>query len=128
MMAVNLCAAHKKTVSRAVHKLLLAYFLQSCSIRRGISCSAQSIAHVLCTKVNSCVTCEFGLSHLIKIEEYMSVLACECQVRLELYHTCLMLYHYTIKFNYDYMWYSICNPWILDIRAHQLVAYLRSSN
>ena len=110
------------------HEVLLACFLQLYSTRRWISYSAQNIARVLYMKVNSRVTRKFGLSHLIKIEEHMSVLALKCQLRRDLYCMCLMLYHYTIKFSYDYMWYSICNPWILDIRAHQLVTYLKISN
>ena len=52
-MAVNLCAAHKQTESYAAHEVLLACFLQSCITRGWISCSAQSVAHVLYTKVNS---------------------------------------------------------------------------
>ena len=86
-MAVNLCAALKKTVSRAAHKVLLACFLQSCSTRRWISCTAQNIARMLYRKVNSRVTCKFGLSHSTKIEEHMCVFAHECQPRRELYHT-----------------------------------------
>ena len=55
MMAVNLCAAHKKTVSHAAHEVLLVSFLQSCSTQRWISCTAQNIARMLYRKVNSCV-------------------------------------------------------------------------
>ena len=84
-MAVNLCAAHKKTDSRAAHEVLLACFLQSCSTHRWISCSAQNRARVLYTKDNSHVIREFRLSHSTKIEEHMSVVAREFQLRNELY-------------------------------------------
>ena len=95
-MAVN-CAAHKKTDSRAAHEVLLACFLQSCSTQRWISCRAQNIAHMLYTKGNSRVTCEFGLSHLTKIEEHMHVAARECQLRCERYIPyCDLLVHYKV--------------------------------
>ena len=61
-----LCATHKKTDSHAAHKVLLTHFLQSCSPRRWILCSAQNRARVLHTKANSCVTRKFGLSHSTK--------------------------------------------------------------
>ena len=94
-MAVNLCAAHKKTDLHAdkktdlhaAHKVLLTCFLQLSNTRRWISCSARNIAYVLYTKVNSCVTHEFGLSHLTKIEERTSVATREFQLRRELYHS-----------------------------------------
>ena len=77
-----------KAILRAAHEVLLACFLQSCSTRRWILCSAQNIARVLYTKVNYCVTHKFGLSHSTKIEEHTRVLAHECQLRRELYHSC----------------------------------------
>ena len=86
-MAVNLCAAHKKTVSHAANEVLLVCFLQSCSTQRWISCTAQNIARMLYRKVNSCVTRKFGLSHSTKIEQHMCDFACECQPRCELYRT-----------------------------------------
>ena len=76
-MAVNLCAAHKKTDSHAAQEVLLACFLQSCSTRNR--------ARVLYTKDNSCVTCEFGLSNSTKIQEHTLVAAHECQLSNELY-------------------------------------------
>ena len=85
MMAVNLCAAHNKTVLRAAHEVLLACFFQSCSTRRWILCNARNIAGVLYMKLNSCVICEFGLSQSTKIEEHTRVLARKCQLRHELY-------------------------------------------
>ena len=84
-MAVNLCAAHKKTDSRAAHEVLLTCFLQLCSTQRWISCSTRNIARVLYMKVNSRVTREFGPSNSTKIEDRMRVAACECQLRHELY-------------------------------------------
>ena len=84
-MAVSLCSAHKKTDSHAVHEVLLACFLQSCSTQRWILCSARNIARMLYMKVNSRVTCEFGLSHSTKIE-HTCVLARKWQLRRELYH------------------------------------------
>ena len=85
MMAVNLCAAHKKTDSWVTHEVLLTCFLQSCSTRRWISYRTRNISHMLYTKVNSRVTCEFRLSHSTKIEEHTSVHTLECQLRRELY-------------------------------------------
>ena len=73
IMAVNLCAAYKKTDSHAAHKVLLACFLQSYSTQRWILCSARNIAHMLYSKVNSRITHEFGLSQSTKIEEHMCV-------------------------------------------------------
>ena len=49
-------------------------------------------AHVLYTKVNSCVTHEFRLNHSTKIQEHMRVTACECQLRHELYRTYIHTY------------------------------------
>ena len=86
-MAVNLCAAHKKTDLRAAHEVLLACFLQSCSTRRWISYRARNRARMLYTKDNSRVTREFGPSKTTKIQEHMCVATCECQLRNELYHT-----------------------------------------
>ena len=88
-MAVNLCAAHKKTDWCAAHEVLLACFLQLCSTQRWISCSTQNRAQVLYTKVNSHVTREFGLSNSTKIQEHMHVAAHECQLRRELYRNSL---------------------------------------
>ena len=85
-MAVNLCAAHKKTDSRAAHKVLLTCFLQSCSTRKLNSCSSRNRAHVLYLKDNSRITCEFSPSNSTKIQEHMRVAAHECQLRNELYH------------------------------------------
>ena len=93
-MVVNLCAAHKKTDSCAAHEVILTCFLQSCSTRTWISCSAQNRAHMLYTKDNSCVTREFGLSHLTKIEEHTCVAAHECQLKRELYRNYFMLDHF----------------------------------
>ena len=76
---------HTKYYSRAAHEVLLACFLQSCSTLRWISCSAQNIACVLYTKVNSRVTCKFRLSHSTKIEEHMCVAERECQLRCKRY-------------------------------------------
>ena len=101
-MAVNLCAAHKKTDSHAAHEVLLACFLQSCITQRLISCSTQNIACVLYTKVNSHVTCEFWLSHSTKIEEHTRVAARECRLRRELYRSTVNLI--TIS--------SQCSKWI----------------
>ena len=78
LMAVNLCAAHKKNDSRAAHKVILACFLQSCSTRRWISCSAQNRARVLYMKDNSRVTREFGPSNTTKIQEYTLAATHEC--------------------------------------------------
>ena len=106
-MAVNLCAALKKTVSRAAHEVLLACFLQSCSTQRWISCSKQNIAYVLYTKVNCHVTHQFGLSYSTKIE-HTHVITCECQLRHELYcnllvnkvrSSCIILMRLRIKWN-----------------------------
>ena len=91
-MAVNLCVAHKKTVLHAAHEVLLVCFLQSCSTRRWISCSAQNIARMLMHEVNSRVTCEFGPSHLTKIEEHMSIASRKCQHRRQLYVSILHPY------------------------------------
>ena len=77
-MAVNLCAAHKKTDSRAAHKVLLACFLQSCS--------SQNRARVLYLKDNSRITREFSPCNSTKIQEHMRVAARKCQLRNELYH------------------------------------------
>ena len=84
-MAVNLCAAYKKTDWHAAHEVLLACFLQSCSTRRWILCSAQNRTQVLYTKVNSRVTREFGPSHSTKIQKHARVAAHECQLRHEQY-------------------------------------------
>ena len=43
-------------------------------------------------KVNSCVTCEFGPSNLTKIQEHTRVVARECQLRCEQYHTYVAKY------------------------------------
>ena len=124
-MAVNLCAAHKKTESRAAHKVLLACFLQSCSTRRWISCStprwiscsAQNIARMLYTKVNSCVTREFRLSHSTKIE-HTRVPTHECQLRHELYCTALVGMQLVNVFN-QFSWCAITN-WLRDCWNLQL--------
>ena len=86
-MVVNWCVAHKKTDWRTAHKVLFACFLQLCSTRRWISCSARNRAHVLYTKVNSRVAREFGLSHSTKIQKHTCVATRECQLRCERYHT-----------------------------------------
>ena len=91
-MAVNLCAAHKKTDLHAAQEVLLVCFLQSCSTQRWISCSARNIARVLYTKVNSRVICQFGLSHLTKIEEHTHVATRKCQLRRERYR--IYVYNY----------------------------------
>ena len=85
-MAVNLCTAHKNTDSCAAQEVLIACFLQSCSTRRWISCSARNRARMLYTKDNSRVTWEFGSSNSTKIQEHTSVAAHEYQLRNELYH------------------------------------------
>ena len=77
-MAVNLCAAHKKTDSRASYNR---------AAHKDGSHAAHEIAPVLYTKINSCITCEFGLSHLTKIGEHTHVAARECQLRCELYRS-----------------------------------------
>ena len=84
-MVVNLCAAHKKTDWRAAYKVLLACFLQLCSTRRWILCSAQNRTRMLYTEVNSHVTRQFGPNHSTKIQEHKHVAACECQLRREQY-------------------------------------------
>ena len=86
-MVVNLCAAHKKTDWCAAHKLLLVCFLQSCSTRRSISCSARNKARVLYTKDNSHVTRKFGPSNTTKTQEHTHVAERKCQLRNELYRT-----------------------------------------
>ena len=100
-MAVNLCAAHKKNDSRAAHKVSLACFLQSCSTRRWISCSARNRALVLYTKDNSRVTREFGPSNTKKYKNicvllHMSVnleMSCTVPVATPSLLTVLLLLH-----------------------------------
>ena len=84
-MAVDLCAAHKKTDWRAAHKILLMCFLQLCSTQRWISCSTRNRARVLYMKVNSRVTREFKPSHSTKIQEHTRVATRKCQLRREWY-------------------------------------------
>ena len=103
-MAVNLCAVHKKNDSRTAHEVILACFLQSCSTRRWILCSAQNRAHVLYTKDNSRVTCEFDPSNTTEIQEHTRVAARECEHRNKLYR----MYAYVLlvkvrNLNYAFM-------------------------
>ena len=58
--------------------------------------AAHEIAPILYTKVNSRVTCEFGLNHLTKIEV---VAASECQLRCELYRSILDHINFGIIFH-----------------------------
>ena len=83
-MAVNLCAANKKTDLHAAHKVLLACFLHHVAHEDG-SHTAHKIELACSTRMFSRVTRKFGLSHSTKIQEHMHVAACECQLRRELY-------------------------------------------
>ena len=87
-MAVNLCAAHKKTDSHAAHEVKLACFLQSCSTQRWILYSARKRACVLYMKDNSRVTHEFSPSNSTKIQEHTRVcvnLEMSCTVYIYIY-------------------------------------------
>ena len=73
-------------------------------------------------KVNSLVTCEFGLSHLVKIEEHARVFAHECQFRCELYRKLIFITPFTwlshsycyniLNFYYTYHIYTCCITYI----------------
>ena len=100
-MVVNWCVAHKKTDWHTAHKVLFTCFLQLCSTRRWISCSARNRAHVFYTKVTSCVAREFGMSHSTKIQKHTCAATRECQLRCERYHTYIYSYwHYLFTIPY----------------------------
>ena len=65
---------------------------------------------MLYTKVNSCVTREFGPSNLTKIQEHTRVAARECQLRRELYRSYMHTDLYSYIAGYSVVIYEpACN-------------------
>ena len=80
-MAVNLCAAHKKTDWHVAHEALLACFLQLCSTRRWIPCTHK--IELACIH-ESLLSCHMRV-RTESLEEHTRIAARECQLRHEWY-------------------------------------------
>ena len=86
-MAVT-CVEHTRRLTRLQHMMYYSHAFYNRAAHEDGACAVHEIyvAHMLYTKVNSHVTCEFGLSHSIKIEGHTYVPARKCQLRRQLYH------------------------------------------
>ena len=90
---------HTRRLTRVQHTKYFSRASYNHAAHEDGSHAAHEIARVLYTKVNSRVTCEFGLSHLTKIEEHTYVAAHACQLRCELYRSILDHINFGIIFH-----------------------------
>ena len=95
-MAVNLCAAHKKTDSRVQHTKYYSRASYNCAAHKDGSRVVHKIELTCTTRKITLVTGKFGPSNMTKVQEHTRVAAHECQLRNELYR---IIYEFFVSIN-----------------------------